>query len=167
MTDKLKLSIKLIEAYNNLLHRMFDPVSETTDKPKPNLENRLEQAAALDELSREEIDTISGYLRRDIEDAAQWMVTNGAELSDWLHFDIEQVEARTLEAFTQLADQTTVELKQLEQQANAVGEWHTGEITGFGTLVCKECGKELHFHKAGHIPPCPKCHGSVFKRHIN
>jgi len=167
MTDKLELSVKLIDAYNNLLHRLFDPLSDASDKLKPNLEKKLEQAAELDELGREEIDTISGYLRRDIEAAAEWMAKNDEGLGDWLRFDVEQVEARTLEAFTQLADQTTVELKQLERQANAVGEWHTGEITGIGTLVCKECGEELHFHKTGHIPPCPKCHGSVFKRHSN
>lgn len=165
MTDKLELSMKLIEAYNTLLHRVYDSLSEAGDKIKPNLEKRLEQAAELEELGREEIDTISNYLRRDIEAAAQWMADNGNELTDWLRFDVEQVEERALEAFTQLADQTTLELKQLERQATAVGEWHTGEIVGIGALICTECGEELHFHKTGHIPPCPKCHGSVFKRH--
>ena len=165
MTDTLELSMKLIEAYNKLLHRIADSVSEAGDKLKPNLQEKLEQAAELEELGREEIDTISGYLRRDVEAAAQWMADNGDELTDWLRFDVEQVEARALEAFTQLADQTTVELKQLEQRATAIGEWHTGEIVGIGTLVCTGCGEELHFHATGHIPPCPKCHGSVFKRH--
>ncbi|MCK5669240.1 MAG: hypothetical protein KAI15_09155, partial [Gammaproteobacteria bacterium] len=40
----------------------------------------------------------------------------------------------------------------------------TGEIAGFGTLVCDECGEKLHFHKSGHIPPCPKCHKTSFHR---
>jgi len=167
MTDKLELSMKLIEAYNNMLHRIADSLSSAGDKLKPTLDESLEEAAALNELGREEIDTISGYLRRDVEAAAQWMAEDGQELADWLRFDVEQVEARALEAFTQLADSTTLELKQLEQQANAVGEWHTGEITGIGTLVCMKCDEELHFHKTGHIPPCPKCHGSRFKRHSN
>ena len=166
MADKLILSMKLIEAYNKLLHSVYDTVVETSDKLKPDLEKRLEDAAALDELGREEMDTISGYLRRDIEAAAQWLAENeSGELADWLRFDIEQVESRALEAFGQLADQTTLELKQLEQQANEVGEWHTGEIVGIGALICKECGEELHFHATGHIPPCPKCHGTKFKRH--
>jgi len=167
MTDKLELSMKLIEAYNNMLHRIADSLSSAGDKLKPTLDESLEEAAALNELGREEIDTISGYLRRDVEAAAQWMAEDGQELADWLRFDVEQVESRALEAFTQLADSTTLELKQLEQQANAVGEWHTGEITGIGTLVCMKCDEELHFHKTGHIPPCPKCHGSRFKRHSN
>ncbi len=41
---------------------------------------------------------------------------------------------------------------------------HTGEIIGAGTLVCDQCGEKLHFHKAGKIPPCPKCHGTTFHR---
>jgi len=164
MTDKLELSMKLVEAYNALLHRVYDSVTEAGDKFKPNLDKRLEQAAELEELGREEIDTISGYLRRDIEAAAQWMADNGDDFTNWLRFDAELVETRALEAFSQLADQTTLELKQLEQQATALGEWHTGEIVGIGTLVCTGCGEKLHFHATGHIPPCPKCHGSVFKR---
>ncbi len=166
MTDKLVLSMKLIEAYNKLLHRVYDTVVEAGDKLKPSLEKRLEDAAALDELGREEIETISDYLRRDIEAAAQWMADNdGGELGEWLRFDIEQVESQVLEAFSQLADQTTVELKQLEQTANVIGEWHTGEIVGIGSLTCMKCGEELHFHATGHVPPCPKCHGTKFKRH--
>jgi len=164
MTDKLELSMKLVEAYNALLHRVYDSFTEAGDKLKPNLDKQLEQAAELEELGREEIDTISGYLRRDIEAAAQWMADNGDDFANWLRFDAELVETRALEAFSQLADQTTLELKQLEQQASALGEWHTGEIVGIGTLVCSECGEKLHFHATGHIPPCPKCHGSVFKR---
>ncbi len=166
MTDNLVLSMKLIEAYNKLLHRVYDTVVEVGDKLKPNLSKRLEEAAALDELGREEIETISDYLRRDIEAAAQWMADNDTEeLRDWLRFDAELVESQALEAFSQLADQTTLELKQLEQQANEVGEWHTGEIVGIGSLTCMDCGEELHFHATGHIPPCPKCHGTRFKRH--
>ena len=41
---------------------------------------------------------------------------------------------------------------------------HTGEVTGAGTLVCDKCGEKLHFHKAGKIPPCPKCHATQFHR---
>ena len=42
--------------------------------------------------------------------------------------------------------------------------YHTGEISGPGTLLCVACGTELHLHKTGRIPPCPKCHATQFKR---
>ena len=50
------------------------------------------------------------------------------------------------------------------EQAREASFYHTGEVTGPGTLVCAECGKELHFHKAGHIPPCPGCRGTRYRR---
>ncbi|MES9926605.1 MAG: hypothetical protein ABW158_00685, partial [Candidatus Thiodiazotropha sp. 6PDIVS] len=42
--------------------------------------------------------------------------------------------------------------------------YHTGEVTGPGTLVCAQCGKEMHFKKTGHIPPCSGCKGTDFQR---
>jgi NADH pyrophosphatase NudC (nudix superfamily) len=43
-------------------------------------------------------------------------------------------------------------------------EYHTGEITGIGTLFCDNCGHSLHFSKTGHIPPCPHCSHTRFHR---
>jgi len=164
MTDKPMLSLRLIEAYNSALHAMHDALVKAGDTFKPTLEERIEQASALDELGREEAERVRGYLRRDIEDAANWLADNGDELKDWLKFDIELVESKLFDALSSVADHTTVELKQFEEQATLMGEWHTGEIAGIGTLVCKSCDEHLHFHRTGHIPPCPKCHGTKFKR---
>ena len=63
-----------------------------------------------------------------------------------------------------LAETTRSRLDELAERARKVGEWHTGEITGVGILECKGCGEKLHFKTAGHIPPCPKCQGTVFRK---
>ena len=42
----------------------------------------------------------------------------------------------------------------------------TGEVTGQGSLTCVGCGHELHFARPGHIPPCPGCQGTEFKRPV-
>ncbi len=52
----------------------------------------------------------------------------------------------------------------LEQQAASTSIYHSGEITGIGTLACSECGKQIHFHKAKHIPLCSGCNNRVFIR---
>jgi len=114
-------------------------------------------------LTAEEIDQVSEYLKRDLRDAASYIVETGEEFKTWLGFDLSLIGERMRELFSQAADQTTIELKQLQEQAQLAG-YHTGEITGPGTLVCDKCGEELHFYKPGHIPPCPKCHGTVFHR---
>lgn len=168
MVEETPASQKLIDAYNRMLNRVRAAFERGEDDTQPTLKHGIdaarEKASELGELSREEADSIAGYLRRDISDAAEYLAETGSELADWLRFDIAQVEDRMLEAFASVADQTTVELKRLEGQARLVGEWHTGEITGIGTLYCVDCGEELHFHATGHIPPCPKCRHTVFKR---
>ncbi|MGM0593294.1 MAG: zinc ribbon-containing protein [Pseudomonadota bacterium] len=155
---------KLEQAYD----RMLDRTRETMDKADKGLhealEHAMERATELGELSREEAERVSVYVMRDLEDAAEYLGRSGNELRDWLRFDIEVVEDALAQIFSQMVDHTRVALDELEQRANALGEWHTGEIAGIGTLECKSCGEQLHFHRTGHIPPCPKCHGTKFRR---
>jgi predicted RNA-binding Zn-ribbon protein involved in translation (DUF1610 family) len=63
-----------------------------------------------------------------------------------------------------MVDETRETLKGFEQEASRVGEWHTGEVVGIGTFECKSCGEVIHFHKPGHMPPCPKCRSSKYRR---
>ncbi len=159
---------RLVTAYNHMLDSLHDWLDKAEEKTAPLLERGLEKAreaaSDLGELSREDIDKVSSWLKRDLDAAGDWLGENTEEFTDTLDFDLQLVEARLLDMFSKVADRTTLELKELEYRANLVGEWHTGEITGIGSLTCSECGEVLHFHNTGHIPPCPKCHGTVFKR---
>ena len=65
--------------------------------------------------------------------------------------------------FSTVVDKTRLELDLLAMQSDALG-WHSGQIAGIGTLECAQCGEQLHFHKTGRIPPCPKCAGTEFAR---
>ncbi len=81
-----------------------------------------------------------------------------------MSFDLELVEERLLDVFAKVADKTRLELAQLEAQAKRAETYHTGEITSIGTLACHACDTLVHFKKTGRIPPCPKCHKTVFVR---
>ena len=162
---------KHLRSYEQMLNRARDLLADAKQELTPRLEHILElakdKASELGELSVEEMDKVSNYLRRDVYDAANFIAEDRGELKDWLRFDIEQVEERILDSLSLLVDPTKVDLADLREQAERFGEWHTGEITGPGTLVCNACGEELHFHKTGHIPPCPKCKGSKYHRDFN
>lgn len=158
------LNEKFIEAYNRMLERTRAGVTEAGKGLQHALDAAMEKASELGELSREEAEKISEYVKRDLHDAAEFIDESGSELRDWLRFDLEVVENAMLDLFATMVDHTREALTELEMRANALGEWHTGEITGIGTLQCKGCGEKLHFHKTGHIPPCPKCHGTSFRR---
>jgi len=66
--------------------------------------------------------------------------------------------------FSQVADHTRLEWANLERQAREADLYHSGELTGPGTLTCCACSQTLNFKKTGHIPPCPKCHTTRFSR---
>ena len=159
---------KLIHAYDTMVKRVKDVWTEAEEHALPTLKENLdlakEKASELGELTREEADKVADYVKRDVHEAAEVLSENGKQLKDWLKFDLEFAEIKLAEMFASVADTTRIELERLAQQAHQVGEWHTGEITSIGILRCKECGELLHFEQTGHIPPCPKCHGTVFTK---
>jgi hypothetical protein len=43
-------------------------------------------------------------------------------------------------------------------------EYHTGSVVGGGNFFCLRCDKEIRKVKTGPLPPCSRCHGTVFRR---
>ena len=107
---------------------------------------------------------MSAYIKRDLSDAADHLSETGRELKDWLGFETTLLESSIFDLLLKAADKTTLELLKMKEDAQQASIYHTGEITGPGTLVCDQCGEKLHFRKAGKIPPCPKCHATTFHR---
>ena len=159
---------KLLHAYNRMMERVTALLDKAEEATAPLLKSSIDKAkdtaVELGELTRDEAELIGAYLRRDLEDAGDYLAETGDELKHWFHFDMALIEDRLLEMFSAAADQTKLALLQLARRAQRAAEYHSGEITTVGTLRCKACGELLHFHATGHIPPCPKCHGSVFER---
>lgn len=159
---------KLEQAYEHMLEVAREFVVNARENSGPVIRDALQEArqkaADLGELTTEEIDRLSGYIEKDLTEAANFMEEQERELADWLRLDLLVVEKYLLEKFTSLADRTRIELEQLSLEADLNGEWHTGEIVSMGVLQCTECGEQLHFERPGHIPPCPKCHKTVFRR---
>ncbi len=159
---------RMVVAYENMLQRVDNLLqkAEKTAIPtlKKSLEHAREKAVELDELTREEAEKIASYVERDLHDAAGFLHQTGEEFREWVRFDLKLIENRILDMFASVADKTRLELGRFADQAKDATLYHTGEVTGPGTLVCGECGKELHFHKTGRIPPCSGCHGTKFAR---
>ena len=159
---------RLVHAYEEMLKRTHAAMEQAEKETLPALRELLDKArdnmVELGELTREEATKVAEYVERDIKDAAAYLTDTGADLRQWWRFDVSQVQERMLEMFSSVADQTSVQLQNWARQARQAVGYHTGEITGPGTLVCAACGAELQMRQPGHIPPCPKCHGTLFKR---
>jgi len=162
------LDQKLIAAYDKMMTRVANLLDTAEQQALPALQKNIEkaklQAIELKEITQDEAEKLAYYVRRDLHDAAEYLEQTGDELSTWLSFDLELVEDRLFEVFAKVADKTRLELAQLTAQAARSEQYHTGEITSIGTLACKSCDTLVHFKKTGRIPPCPKCHLTVFVR---
>ena len=155
---------RLIDAYNQMMERVREVMGQEAQALREAVDHAEEKAVELGELTREEAERVGDYLIRDVHDAGEYLANSGEELREWFRFDMEKVEAQVLTLFAEVADKTTVELAALAERARRAGERRTGQVTGIGTLKCTACGELLHFEKTGHIPPCPKCHGTSYRR---
>lgn len=163
-----KLEQKLIAAYDKMMERVSKLLDSAEQQAMPSLQKNIDkaknQAIELKELSQEEAEKLASYIQRDLGDFATHLSETGEEFASWFSFDLQLVEDRLLEALAKVADKTSLQLAQLASQAKRSQEYHTGEITGIGTLACQQCSGLLHFKKTSRIPPCPHCHKTIFIR---
>ena len=167
--DKAKASSeRLTHAYDRMLQRTEHTLGSTTARSGTVLKHALdvarEKAVELEELTREEADRVHEFVTRDLYDAGRHLAMEEREIADWLRLNLLLVEKEILYRFTTLAQAAKLELKHLEKAKRRFNEWHTGEVTTIGTLRCRGCGELVHFERTGHIPPCPKCHATVYER---
>ena len=159
---------KLVHAYEQMLKRTHETIEKAQQESVPKFREILDKArdnmVELGELTREEAEKVSDYIKRDIEDAATYIAETGQEMRDWWRFDLELIERRMMDMFTQVADQTSLQLAQWAENARRMSLYQAGEVTGPGTLICDRCGAETHFVKAGRIPICADCGGTSFRR---
>jgi len=164
----------LVEAYNQMMARVRDSIDSAESHTMPTLQRAIEhardQAIHLGEVSLEEAEEIGNYIKRDINDAAEYLMETSHEFSEWLMLDINIIEQKVLELFLSVADRTRLELEQLSHTACEIGapnnrsEYKSSEITGPGSLVCNHCQQMIQFNTTASIPTCPQCGGQTFKR---
>ncbi|MFV9615212.1 MAG: zinc ribbon-containing protein [Gammaproteobacteria bacterium] len=155
-------------AYETMYERVAKNLHNAKEHTGPLLHKFIDEArdkaVELDELTEEDAEKLTDWLKRDLDDAISHIAETDEKLTDWLGFETTLIESALLYLLLETADKTTVELLQLKQNAERPYIYHTGEVTGPGTLICDQCDEVLHFHKAGKIPPCPRCHETQFHR---
>ena len=162
----------LISAYNQMMQEMRDAF-EHADPSDMSLQKALEQAknqaAHIGEVTAEEAHEIGEYIKRDINDAAEYMMDTSAEFYDWLMLDIEIIERKVMDLFLSVADHTRIELEQFNRtkpEGAQIPVYKSGEITGPGTLICESCGKAKPFLSSDENRDCKQCGNSRFIRRL-
>ncbi|MDH5711521.1 MAG: zinc ribbon-containing protein, partial [Gammaproteobacteria bacterium] len=93
---------RLVETYNQMMAHIREAFENTDTSDltlQKALNNAKEQAVHLGEVTMEEAHEISEYIKRDINDAAEYMMETSAEFGDWLMLDIEILERQIIDMF--------------------------------------------------------------------
>ncbi|MGC9457767.1 MAG: zinc ribbon-containing protein [Halothiobacillaceae bacterium] len=161
----------LTDAYYQMLERVYERLlREDKDPAAPKLDEAVnearEHAIALGELDHDQAVRIGDYLKRDVEDFALMMLEKADQARARIEQDLSELERDVLGKLLQIADQTTVELNAIRQQAmkGPPHDWKAGEISGPGYLECRGCGQPNRHHRIGPIHRCPHCGGEHFRR---
>lgn len=145
--------------YEKLASRTADLLEEGKKTFDEALKRAKEELSSAGDFSREQADKLGEYVRRDLKenaDKAKEAVKKAVEP--------QRVVAGVQSAFTRILTSAAETLTELAERSEKSLEYKTGEITSPGTLTCKECDAEMHMTKTTRIPPCPKCHKTIFRK---
>lgn len=154
--EKLRLEVKKV------LGQALDAVS--ADNIKSTVESATKRLKEAGEYTGETVSKVSEALKKDLASSYQAMKPQAQALGE--------TAGSLLEAWRDKGG------KALAQAAKALGEWssqfggkldamliyHAGDITHGGEFVCANCQHRLSVPKTGHLPPCPACLKTEFRR---
>ncbi len=110
---QIKPAKHLTCAYNQMICAMRDAFDQD-DANDMSLQKALDlakhQSVHRGELSAEEAHEIGECIKRDINDAAEFMMETSADFYDWMMLDIEIMERKVVKLFLTVADYTRIEL---------------------------------------------------------
>jgi len=163
-TDEIKARLgaqydRYAEKFSELYQAGQEKTQEAMDKA---LEAAREQLAAAGELSAEQGAQFKEYLKRDLEQTAVDMRQLGEEAK--VRLDPGRLGAGAMSTMAGLLQAAGKGLDFLSKKTEQALVFKTGEVTGAGTLTCMQCGKQLQMKKSAHIPPCPACPGTQFRK---
>lgn len=162
-------SEKTAEAYSRVVDRVEKAIAnveqKTWDLIKEEIDNAIEFEHGVAELSREEVDLLSAYVKRDLKSLSHFVAETGEGVAEWLKMDVELVEKKILDSLLSIADKTSVETLELDQKLKHDSHAYiTGEMASPGMLKCNDCGYMMCLVEVTKVENCHTCGSHYFKR---
>lgn len=96
------------------------------------------------ELTHDETHEILQALRRDLEEFARSYHESQQELSDSVFMRV--IKESVWQELADITDKTQLEWREVFQDLNHHGVYHSGEVVGLGNLVCEKCHHAIAFY---------------------
>jgi Protein of unknown function (DUF1451). len=153
---------KVAQYYRELVTTL----SERLRNGERDIDALVEQARAsvsqTGELTRTEIDELTRAIRRDLEEFAVSYNESQDELKDSVFLRV--IKESIWQELADITDKTQLEWREVFQDLNHHGVYHSGEVVGLGNLVCEKCNFHLAVYSPEVLPLCPKCGHDQFQR---
>jgi hypothetical protein len=148
-----------VSLYEKLVSRTADILEGGKKTFDEALKKAKEELSAAGDFSREQADKLGEYVSRDLKE-------NASKATEAVKKAVvpQRLAAGVQSAFSRILTSTAETLTELAERSEKSLEYKTGEITSPGTLTCKDCEAEMHMTKSTRIPPCPKCHKTIFRK---
>ncbi len=114
------------------------------------------------ELTHREVETLTKAVRRDLEEFARSYEESQDELTDSVFMRV--IKESLWQELADITDKTQLEWREVFQDLNHHGVYHSGEVVGLGNLVCEKCHYHLAVYTPDVLPRCPKCGHDQFQR---
>ncbi len=146
-----------------------------------NLEDALRKASdeltSFGDYTKEQVDRVSSYIKRDVLHATDKDNTTAAGTQDPQGessasfsrsvrdaIDPKRVAVGAQSFFSRVVTSTATTLSEWGQKMESHLQFRTGDVTSPGTLTCKNCGENIKVKQTMQIPPCPQCGHDAFRK---
>jgi len=126
------------------------------------VEQARERVSQTGELTRTEVEELTRAVRRDLEEFAISYNESQDELKDSVFLRV--IKESIWQELADITDKTQLEWREVFQDLNHHGVYHSGEVVGLGNLVCEKCHFHLAVYSPDVLPLCPKCGHDQFQR---
>ncbi|MFK5926261.1 MAG: hypothetical protein QM483_06500 [Desulfuromusa sp.] len=149
-----------------LYEKIISRTEELLGSGRKNLDEALKRAgedlSSAGNFTREQAEKVSTFIKRDIQHTVETAGKGKETVKEAV--DPKRIAAGAQSIFSKILSNTAETLSDWSKKTEQQLEYKTGEVTSPGTLTCKKCGEEIHMKKTGKIPPCPKCHHTLYRK---
>lgn len=153
---------KVSKSYHELvksLTREIENGNRDIDKLVNEARQSLEEKR---ELTSDEIAQVTNAVRRDIKAFADSYRENSSDFSDSVFMRV--IKESLWQELADITDKSQIEWREAFKDIENRGVYRSGELVGFGNLVCDNCGFRLSVYSPEILSVCPQCGHDRFHR---
>ena len=124
----------LSEAYEMMYESVAEDLHKSDNKTGLLIHELVDEAKDkiidLEEIAEEDAEKLVAWLKRDLDEATNYVSETEYALKDWLGFETSQIKNAMIHTLLETTDRTTLALLRMKKSAHKPYNYHTGEVAG-------------------------------------